>query len=155
MWVINPAMNTLAIIRNTQAISGFDLGLQCTESKILCNYLINGHIGSVEIPLSSPNDDSLLPNPGFSLRQNHPNPFNPVTTIHFSIEAPKAVTSLKIYNLKGQLVRTLVEAQLAAGEHQRSWNGLDDAGNPVSSGIYLYRLKNANSITTKKMVLSK
>lgn len=155
MWVINPAENRLAVIKDVQAIPGFDLGLQSSVNTVTCNYMINGEAGSREIDLSNPNDESLLPNPGFCLRQNYPNPFNPVTTIHFSIEDPAADTSLKVYNLKGQLVRTLIDAQLAAGDHQQSWDGRDDAGNSVSSGVYLYRLQNGNSITMKKMVLSK
>jgi hypothetical protein len=155
MWVINPAENRLAVIKDVQAIPGFDLGLQSSVNIVTCNYLINGEAGSREIDLSNPNDESLLPNSGFCLRQNYPNPFNPVTTIHFNIEDPAAVTSLKVYNLKGQLVRTLIDAQLTAGDHQQSWDGQDDAGNSVSSGVYLYRLQNGNSITMKKMVLSK
>ncbi len=155
MWTINPAENRLAVIKNRQAITGFDLDLQSAENTVRCNYVINGHVGCVDIPLYGSNDDSLLPHPGFYLGQNHPNPFNPSTTIRFCVENPAEVTSLKIYNLKGQLVRTLINAPLSGGEHQQSWNGMDDEGNPVSSGVYLYRLQNGNSITMKKMVLSK
>lgn len=155
MWAINPADNRVAAVRNTQAVAALSIGLQSSVNMVTCNYLINGEVGSVGIDLGNPTDDSLLPNPSFSLRQNYPNPFNPVTTIHFSIEDPVAVTSLKVYNVKGQLVRTLIDAQLAAGDHQQSWDGMDDAGNPVTSGVYLYRLKNGNSITMKKMVLRK
>lgn len=155
MWALNPSDNRVAVIRNTQAIVGLDLSIESTQDKVLCNYLINGHAGSVNIPLVDSNDEALLPGLGFRLEQNHPNPFNPATTIRFSIQDPAAATSLSIYNIKGQLVRTLIDAQLSGGEHQQSWDGLDDVGQPVSSGVYLYRLQNGKSVTMKKMVLSK
>jgi hypothetical protein len=89
------------------------------------------------------------------LDQNHPNPFNPTTTIKYQIKDAGHV-SLKIYNVAGQLVRTLVDEQTTAGEIQEiRWRGLNDAGQPVSSGVYFYRLVAKNYTETKKMVLLK
>lgn len=89
----------------------------------------------------------------FSLSQNFPNPFNPVTTINFALpEAGKV--RLAVYNLLGQEVRTLAAGSMVAGNYKATWNSLDNMGRKVSSGIYLYRLTvDNNIIATKKMVL--
>jgi hypothetical protein len=85
---------------------------------------------------------------------NQPNPFNPNTTISYSV--PKdGQTTLAIYNLKGQLIRTLVNGNAKAGSFNASWNGKDDKGNSVASGIYFYRLTNEHQTITNKMLLSK
>ena len=75
----------------------------------------------------------------YHLDQNYPNPFNPTTTIQYQLAHP-GYTSLQIYNLKGELVRTLVDAHQDAGVHNRKWDGRDDAGAKTSSGLYVYRL---------------
>ena len=76
----------------------------------------------------------------FALHQNFPNPFNPDTTIKYDL-AESADVTLQIYNVLGQVVRTLVasEAQ-SAGRYQIRWNGMDERGVPVSSGIYFYQI---------------
>jgi hypothetical protein len=85
---------------------------------------------------------------------NQPNPFNPNTTISYSV--PKdGQTSLAIYNLKGQLIRSLVNTNAKAGNYNVSWNGTDGKGNAVASGVYFYRLTNDNKTITNKMLLSK
>ncbi len=93
----------------------------------------------------------------FALKQNYPNPFNPETRI--PIEVPpgwNARISLRIINLHGQLVRTLLEgATMPAGRHEAIWNGKDSQGLPVSSGIYFYLLKSANNVAVKKMLLAR
>ena len=89
----------------------------------------------------------------FSMNQNYPNPFNPWTTVTFNILQPARV-KLEIYDLKGRLVRSLAdERTLEAGSHSFSWDGRDKGGLPVSSGVYLYRLKIGSISETKKMVL--
>lgn len=85
---------------------------------------------------------------------NYPNPFNPETTISFSLPVSGA-TSLKIFNLKGQLVRNLVNADMTAGTQRVVWNGTDDNNKPVSSGLYFYQINNAGKTITKKMLLAK
>ncbi len=90
----------------------------------------------------------------FSLAQNYPNPFNPATTIHF--ELPKqARVRLNIYNIQGQLVRTLVNGQSAAGRYHVIWDGSNDRGQTVSSGIYIYRIQAGDFVKTRKMMLLK
>ena len=89
-----------------------------------------------------------------SLKGCYPNPFNPTTTISFSIKE-KAPVELVIYNILGQKVRTLVNQPLEPGEHSIVWNGTDNKGRSVASGISFYRMKAGNYSETKKMVLKK
>ncbi len=100
---------------------------------------------------------SSLPQ-NFELLQNYPNPFNPSTTIRFQVAAnaavPQAVT-LRIYNVMGQLVRTLVTGAFAPGSYIAVWNGDNDRGVQVSSGIYFYELKSGNFATVRRMVMMK
>jgi len=88
----------------------------------------------------------------FVLEQNFPNPFNPATTINFSLREVSEVT-LAIYTTTGQLVRTLVRGKVAAGNHSVSWNALDDNGARVASGVYLYTLKTASGVLQKKKLI--
>jgi len=90
------------------------------------------------------------------LNENYPNPFNPSTTISYNL-AEDSDVELTIYNLKGQRVKQLISIdQLLAGQHSVEWNGTDDTGKNVSSGIYLYKLKAGDKYTsTKKMILLK
>jgi len=89
-----------------------------------------------------------------SLFDNYPNPFNPETNLSFSLPHPQNV-KLEIYNLKGQLVNTLVNGDLAQGTHRLVWNGKDSKQRSVSSGVYYYRLTTSSGILTKKMLLMK
>ena len=90
----------------------------------------------------------------FSLGQNYPNPFNPTTTIEFTLPAA-GFTNLLIYNVMGQKVRELVFDTMKAGVHAVIWDGRDDSGNPVSSGIYLINLKSGEHISTGRMLMMK
>ncbi|MCK6600335.1 MAG: dockerin type I domain-containing protein [Bacteroidetes bacterium] len=90
----------------------------------------------------------------FALGKNHPNPFNPETRIPFSLEKEQ-VASLVIYNILGQKVRVLLDGPAAAGVTELTWDGKDDAGNPVSSGIYLSRLSSGGKSLVARMILSK
>ncbi|MBC8527222.1 MAG: caspase family protein [Candidatus Cloacimonetes bacterium] len=101
------------------------------------------------------NEDVLMPE--FRLSQNFPNPFsptdvNPETAINFLIPSTIKVY-LSIYNIKGQKVCTLVNNKLEKGIHSVIWDGKDENGNLVSSGIYLYKLKTGNKTAVKKMIL--
>lgn len=89
-----------------------------------------------------------------ALDQNYPNPFNPSTEIAFTLSQAGSVT-LTVYNLLGQKVRTLVDANLSGGAHRYTWNGRDDSGQGVSSGVYLYTLNAGGRSMTKKMSLIK
>jgi len=89
------------------------------------------------------------------LQGNYPNPFNPTTTISFSTTESTKHTEINIYNLKGQKVKKLVEKVLPAGQHSITWNGTDENGKPVSSGVYFYKMKADKYVSTKKMILLK
>ncbi|MGB5107487.1 MAG: T9SS type A sorting domain-containing protein [Candidatus Zixiibacteriota bacterium] len=98
-------------------------------------------------------DTPILPQ-DYALSQNQPNPFNPTTTIDFAL--PRAAkTKIEIYNILGQKVITLVDEYLAAGNKRVEWNGKDDGGNDVASGVYLYRMTANDYTETKKMMLMK
>ncbi|MCF7857745.1 MAG: FG-GAP-like repeat-containing protein [Candidatus Cloacimonetes bacterium] len=87
---------------------------------------------------------------------NYPNPFNPETTISFNITSDtERRTKLIIYNLKGQTVRKLKDEILTQGNYSVVWNGTDDSGKNVSSGIYLYKLSSDDFVETRKMLLVK
>jgi len=90
----------------------------------------------------------------YGLSQNYPNPFNPETEIAYQVPQASNV-SIHIYNIQGQVVRTLVDADRDAGDYRVVWNGRDDAGNEVATGIYLYRITAGNFTSTKKMILLK
>jgi hypothetical protein len=86
---------------------------------------------------------------------NFPNPFNPETTIKFSVGHELAFTHalINIFNTRGQLIRTLVLGAIEPGIHYVVWDGRDEAGRPVSSGIYFYRMETTNFSQTRRMVL--
>ena len=91
----------------------------------------------------------------YTLCQNYPNPFNPTTTISFSIPKESTV-ELYIYNIKGQKIKTLVSDQFTVGQHSIIWNGDDDFGNSISSGVYLYKLNvNGKTELVRKCLLLK
>ena len=124
--------------------------------------------GTWEIDDPAPGDQSLVTNPGvpdvtgvdeisplkFALSQNYPNPFNPSTTINYYLPNSSFV-SLKIYNSVGKEIRTLVSVNKSAGANSVVWNGKNNFGYNVSSGMYLYRIKAGNNIAVKKMILMK
>ena len=89
-----------------------------------------------------------------ALEQNYPNPFNPSTTISYSLKTSGHVT-LHVYNVSGQLVRTLNNGVQQAGEFSAEWNGRDNADQRVSSGVYFYKLDTEGFTKTRKMVLLK
>ena len=93
----------------------------------------------------------VLPS-GFSLAQNHPNPFNGRTTIAYELAEPGGV-ELTLYDLLGQPVRRLVSEYRGAGSHRVAWDGADDGGNQVASGVYLYRLKAGSRERARRLVL--
>jgi hypothetical protein len=90
----------------------------------------------------------------YSLQQNYPNPFNPGTKIRYSVPEGGDV-SLVIYNITGKRIMELVKSFQNAGNYEVLWNGKDEAGAPVSSGIYFYTLKAGNFNQTRKMILIK
>ncbi|MGB7063310.1 MAG: FlgD immunoglobulin-like domain containing protein [Candidatus Zixiibacteriota bacterium] len=95
----------------------------------------------------------------FRLHQNYPNPFNSVTAIQFDVEGSEyrapIQTTLRVYNIRGRLVRTLLTEKMAPGTYRVTWDGKDECGKEVASGIYLYRVRAGSLIDTKKMLVLK
>jgi hypothetical protein len=89
----------------------------------------------------------------YGLYPNVPNPFNPSTTIRYDMPADGGAVTLRIYDVSGRLVRTLVDGPQAAGQKQVTWNGKDDLGRSVVSGVYFYRLEAPRYKKTLKMIL--
>jgi len=89
-----------------------------------------------------------------SLLGNFPNPFNPVTTIRFTIGNVENVV-INVYNVRGQRVRTLLNEYREPGLHSVVWNGTDDSGRAVGSGIYFYRMVAGENVDTRRMLLMK
>lgn len=126
-----------------------------TYSQSVCG---PGRVNAVNIfggwnskPTDIPDDNRTLPS-DIELSQNYPNPFNPSTTIEFEIAKPARVV-VRVYNTLGEVVRTLVDRQFAVGTHRVVWDGRDDHGREVASGVYLYRLTAGGVTQEKKMVL--
>ncbi|MBD3219987.1 T9SS type A sorting domain-containing protein [bacterium] len=90
----------------------------------------------------------------FALAQNHPNPFNPVTTVSFSLDRA-GPAALRVFDTRGRLVRTLVSEDLPAGAHEVTWRGDDEGGRPVASGVYFYRLEAGDQQASRRMLLVK
>jgi hypothetical protein len=85
----------------------------------------------------------------YALYQNHPNPFNSSTTIHYAIPTTSYIT-LKIFNLLGKEIATLVNGKQSAGKYEVQWNSVD-----LPSGVYVYRLEAGDFVATKKLILMK
>jgi len=103
------------------------------------------------LPTAVPEDEVALPTP--RLQQNHPNPFNPRTTISFDVPRPMVV-SLNVYDLSGRLIRTLLRGEIVAeGVREAIWDARDSRGRPMSSGTYFYRLETGDFSETKRMML--
>lgn len=107
----------------------------------------------VTVVIVSVNDETAIPLVT-ALQRNYPNPFNPETTIAFSLKEDDFVT-IEVYNSRGQKVRTLVNEFREAGNHQVLWNGRDENSREVASGVYFYRMKSGRYTSTGKMLMMK
>jgi hypothetical protein len=103
---------------------------------------------------SSPAGEEVAALPTTVTLGNYPNPFNPETIIRYSLPE-KARVSIDIFNLLGERVTTLVDEDQAAGEHLALWDGLDESGTSVATGVYFYRLTVGGEVFSKKMMLLK
>jgi len=125
------------------------------------SFWVNGDAYGTSVGIDKDEETGIIPK-GFELLQNYPNPFNSSTTIRYHLSAVSgqlSAVSLKIFNLLGQEVRTLVDKKQPAGYYQVLWNGRDNSGKDVSSGIYFYRLEvkgdRLKATKTRKMILLK
>jgi hypothetical protein len=126
------------------------------DASVLAGHSYRYKIGVVDNDgeFLSPIAEVRMPAAGIELSQNVPNPFNPTTTIRFSLPASERV-GLAVYAANGSLVRMLVDEVKAAGAHDVTWDGRDMSGNSVSSGLYFYRLTAGKFSESRKMLLLK
>jgi hypothetical protein len=89
---------------------------------------------------------------GYELHHNYPDPLNPTTTIRYALPSPTMVC-LQVFDIKGNLVRTLVDEEKSAGQHVCVWDGRSDGGRFAASGVYFYRITAGDFTDTKKMVI--
>jgi len=139
-------------------LSGYDeqdvfIGIRCVSSDAFVFYVDDFSIHSVGGYIVD-NDDPTTPVLQNALIGNFPNPFNPQTTIRFSTASNCPVT-IDIYNLKGQLVKRLVDDSKAAGNHSVVFDGTDNNGRSVASGVYYYKMQAGKFRSTRKMILMK
>lgn len=146
---LNPGELILRVIESSLA----------DETEIKTRYKFNGR-DFIDGPVISVSDgvitdleEELIPDQ-FEVSQNYPNPFNPTTTIRFGLVDPGLV-SIRVYNMLGEEVRTLVNNEFNTGYHEVTWNGNDNFGTKVSSGTYIYRVIAGSKVMTKKMLLLK
>ncbi len=159
LWVnINPTTGNLDsgasdVINFT--INSNDL----TPGTYTCDILISGNaVNTLTIPVTlsvtgTDTEEDVVHYTTY-LHDNYPNPFNPETTISFTTSGDYS-TTLQIFNIKGQIVKTLVDNKLTAGFHSFKWSGDNDKGEKVTSGIYFYKLESGDQHQIKKMILMK
>jgi hypothetical protein len=137
------------------AVMVFDLSISPLNRKLRVATHGNGAYQRdlLDQPVGIQNEDIEISQ--FMLEQNFPNPFNPVTTINYSLSKPAEI-SLKIYNTLGQQVKTLINQKYQVnGAYQVQWDGTNNTGQKVASGIYVYRLTVGESSITKYMTFMK
>ncbi len=134
--------NNRSVYIAIQCVSDFAAALLIDDVKIVSN---GGFVGT---------DDPVVPVNKLALLGNYPNPFNPETTIKFTLREKRKV-SIDIFNTRGQKVTTLLDEVRNAGNQSVIWNGKDEYGHPVASGVYFYQMKAGIFSQTKKMVLLK
>ncbi len=132
----------------------------------LCAPLASKFLGSVDysddLGCSAPSLVSIMPPPPaatgpatFSVSQNYPNPFNPTTTISYDVPNPGSRVEIVLYDVAGRLIKTLVSENKVAGSYQVGWNGRNNRGEPVASGVYFLRMRAGSFLATKKLVMLK
>ena len=136
---------------NCETVSGCDW---VADSVDYTAAFFNSMDDCIEACFLATNDEiNQLPH-AFNLYNNYPNPFNPVTTICYDLPED-ALVNITIYDIMGRIVRTLINSQQNAGFKSIQWNATNDAGSPLSAGLYLYKIQADNFVQTRKMVLLK
>ena len=135
----------------TATLAGYD-------TEVLLDIIVTEGNATTGVDFTLVTDGDEIVIAATELNGNYPNPFNPVTTIAYSTKDVGNVT-LEVYNLRGQLVKTLVNEVKETGNHTVTWNGTDDSNKSVSSGVYFYKMVSEGNIgrytSTKKMILMK
>jgi hypothetical protein len=138
VWTVPDTPSDSCVIRIVAYDPSFNTGQDVSDAF----FSIHSQIGTELVPEAA----------RFGMLENYPNPFNPTTRIEFSL-GERAQVSMRIYDMSGKVVRTLVNETMSVGRHSASWNGEDEYGRPVASGIYVCRLEAAGKTALRKMVL--
>ena len=126
----------------------------CAPDNNTCSALIGAFdVACIMTDQDTEQGQDIMPGQ-FELMQNWPNPFNPSTIIEYSLPTASAVR-VEVYNMLGQRIVTLVDAEQSAGKYTIRWDGVDSNGKGVASGIYLYRIAANGFVSSKKMMLLK
>jgi hypothetical protein len=158
--VMAPESNTIGIENHAQNVglqyvynNAFDPTANGISNEFAIKFTTEPPFASIITSVEGNQDSNgNLTENGFVLEQNRPNPFNSHTWINYSLPEPCNV-SLDIFNISGGLVRTLFTGRQPAGKYSVEWDGLTNAGNPVSSGIYFYRLQTEGFSGSRKMYI--
>ncbi len=150
---VSDVSNPQTIINGLSSSSKYYWRVRSKAADGTYSYYSNTGKFDVGANVTAVKDKEVIPTQ-FSVDQNYPNPFNPSTVINYAL--PKsAFVSIKIYNMLGQEVKTLVSTERSAGIYSVQWNGDNNYGKPVSSGTYIYRVVAGEYVRTMKMVLLK
>ncbi len=153
--------NGLSVFGNLDIVSSYNYWgcntAECVEAYIKPDSLLfNGRVVFKpflhDIPTGIDFENETVSIPEFQMHQNFPNPFNPSTTISFTIPR-RSLTEITVYNILGEKVVTLMSRYLSAGGHKIVWDGKDASGTEVASGVYLYQIKWENLVESKTMIL--
>ncbi len=154
---IEPGMDAYLVYQTDNSGGSF---IQSEESANMDYFMFTGvDFGDITGVGDEGGGAPIIPT-AFALNQNYPNPFNPSTTISFNVpgaagKAGGAPVSLNVYDIRGRRVKSLIDSALEPGSHRVTWNGNDDSGAKVSSGVYLYTLEIAERACTRKMLILK
>jgi hypothetical protein len=143
---------SMAVPVGTYSVTAYATGfISQTVEDVQVNQNLTTTVNFV-LTTGSPNEDPIVPVAETVLKGNYPNPFNPSTTIAYSVKEPGAVW-IGIYNVKGQLIRTLVNDTRATGHYTMDFDGRDDNGRSISSGIYFLKMRSGAYQSTRKMIM--
>jgi len=153
--ILRSLANGEIISSDTSSVNPF-IALTKSDSTNLFIEQIDDDYFAYSLNFTTSNDDNIInDNPNAYKITNFPNPFNPSTTIEFSIQDDSSI-DLSIFNIKGQIIKTLTQNEFTKGSYSIIWNGEDESNNPVSTGIYFYKLNvNGKTEAVKKCLLLK
>ena len=142
---------------STKALDLSSDGTRCIVGGKAVHARISGHGGRLyyfDTFVAGIDEDNNNFCDDYSLEQNYPNPFNPTTNISYYLPKASNVT-INIYNITGQLIKTLISGKVSSGTHTVNWKGDNNMGRQVASGVYIYSLQTEAGNITKKMILVK
>lgn len=154
---VNPPI--IMVLDNVTPVSTFDPGTLIGSTQYFWKVVSHNNFGEISSAIwsftteSTYSDDNIIP-VATQLNYNYPNPFNPHTTISYQL-AEKSKVKIDVFNLKGQIIKNLVNEEVSAGYYEIIWDGKDNNNSSVPSGVYFYRMKSDKDTDTKKMIMMK